>query len=119
LKIAFAHGGGAFPGAFARMRHAFEVRPDLMAVQNPHDPEKYLKRIYVDSLVHDEKTLNFLLQVYGADRMALGSDYPFPLGEEKPGEMLEGLRTLDPATKKRLFSGTALEWLGMKEEDFL
>src|SRR5262249_32628633 len=84
LRIGFAHGGGAFPATIGRIAHGFEARPDLCAVVNDVSPRAYLKRIYLDSLVHDPLMLRHLVDLMGADRLALGSDYPFPLGEAKP-----------------------------------
>jgi len=111
LRIAFAHGGGAFAGTFGRIEHGFHARPDLVAVDNPHPPSAYLKRIYVDSLVHDARAFRLVLDLFGAERVALGSDYPFPLGESPPGALIDALGL--PATvRDRLRSGTALEWLG-------
>jgi aminocarboxymuconate-semialdehyde decarboxylase len=111
LRIAFAHGGGAFPGTLGRIEHGFQARPDLVAVDNPHPPSAYLKRIYLDSLVHDARALRLVLDLFGADRVALGSDYPFPLGEPRPGALIDSLG-LPAAARDRLRSGTALEWLG-------
>lgn len=111
LRIAFAHGGGAFAGTFGRIEHGFHARPDLVAVDNPHPPSNYLKRIYVDSLVHDASALRLLLDVFGYERIAIGSDYPFPLGEDRPGALVESMR-FPPAVLDRLRAGTALEWLG-------
>jgi aminocarboxymuconate-semialdehyde decarboxylase len=111
LRIAFAHGGGAFPGTLGRIQHGFEARPDLCAVDNPYPPTKYLKRIYVDSLVHDARALRLVLDTLGAERVALGSDYPFALGESPPGALIESMG-LPEDVLQRLRSGTALEWLG-------
>jgi len=111
LRIAFAHGGGAFPGTLGRIERGFQARPDVVAVDNPHPPSRYLKRIYVDSLVHDASALRFVLGVFGPERIALGSDYPFPLGEERPGSLIDSLH-LQANVRERLRSGTALEWLG-------
>lgn len=111
LRIAFAHGGGAFPGTLGRIEQGFRARPDLVAVDNPRPPGAYLDRIYVDSLVHDARALRLLLEIFGAERIALGSDYPFPLGEARPGALIDSLG-LPPAARERLRSGTALEWLG-------
>lgn len=112
LRIAFAHGGGAFPGTFGRIAHGFDVRPDLCAVDNAVPPREYLRRIYVDSLVNDPLTLRYLIDRMGAERIALGSDYPFPLGEAHPGALIESCG-LPEATRARLLHGTALEWLGL------
>ncbi len=112
LRICFAHGGGAFPSTVGRIQHGFDVRPDLCAVDNTVGPRDYLKGIYFDSLVHDKKVLDYLIDLAGADRVALGSDYPFPLGEAVPGEMIEG--GYDENTKVMLLHGAALNWLNIK-----
>jgi len=123
LRVAFAHGGGAFPFTIGRIEHAFHVRPDLVSTENKTNPRKYLARFYhreviparfyVDSLVHDAGALRMLLNLFGARRVALGSDYPFPLGEAHPGELIQSMKELSAKDKSRLFSGTAREFLGM------
>ncbi len=119
LRVAFAHGGGAFPGTLGRIEHGFNVRPDLCAVDNDEPPRAYLGRFYLDSLVHDAQLLQYLINLIGAHRIALGSDYPFPLGEARPGALIEAMPQLDHATRMRLLRGTALEWLGLNENEFL
>ena len=117
LRVAFAHGGGAFPFTIGRVEHAFHVRPDLCATDNKISPRKYLAHgdapahFYVDSLVHDADALRLLLKLFGVERVALGSDYPFPLGETHPGELIES--TLSSAEQTRVLSGTAHEFLGL------
>jgi aminocarboxymuconate-semialdehyde decarboxylase len=118
LRIAFAHGGGAFPATIGRIDHAHRARPDLVAQQEPLSPRRYLQRFYVDSLVHDPGMLRYLVGLLGAERIALGSDYPFPLGETVPGELIEGLAELTAAQRQRLLAGTALEFLGLSEDRF-
>src|SRR5262249_52477141 len=109
----FAHGGGAFPGTIGRIEHGFRVRPDLCAVDNPRGPREYIGRIYVDSLVHDANALRNLIHQMGANRVALGSDYPFPLGEAEPGKLIESMADLLAETKNQLLSGTAREFLNL------
>ena len=124
LRVAFAHGGGAFPFTIGRIEHGFNVRPDLVAIDNQINPRSYLARInerggaaparfYVDSLVHDADALRLLLKLFGADRIALGSDYPFPLGEAHPGELIESMPDFSPEEKARLLSGSAREFLAL------
>ena len=67
-------------------------------------------RFYVDSLVHDADALTLLLRFFGAQRVALGSDYPLPLGEAKPGQVIESMK-VSAKEKARLLSGTAGEFL--------
>ena len=113
LRVAFAHGGGSFPATIGRIEHGFRVRPDLCAVDNPVNPRSYLGRFYLDSLVHDPVMLRYLLELVGEDRVALGSDYPFPLGEHVPGSMIEAMTDLSDGTKQKLLSANALAWLGV------
>ncbi|WP_163833670.1 amidohydrolase family protein [Spartinivicinus ruber] len=117
LRVAFAHGGGAFPATIGRIEHGFKVRPDLCAVDNSVNPRQYLDKIYVDSLVHDPMMFEYLLKLMGADQIALGSDYPFPLGELEPGQLIKQM-DLPAATQARLLHGTALEWLNLSAERF-
>ena len=118
LRLAFAHGGGAFPGTIGRIEHGFEARPDLCAVATRTPPRAQARRIYVDSLVHDAEALRGLLRLFGPDRVALGSDYPFPLGEAAPGGLIRSMDDLDAATRARLLGGTALEFLGRDASEF-
>jgi aminocarboxymuconate-semialdehyde decarboxylase len=113
LRIAFAHGGGAFAGTFGRIEAGFRCRPDLVAVDNPRGPRDYLGRFYLDSLVHDAEALRGLIRLVGAPRVALGTDYPFPLGEQEPGRLIESLPELNAAARERLLGGTAREFLGI------
>jgi aminocarboxymuconate-semialdehyde decarboxylase len=118
LRVAFSHGGGAFPGTIGRIEHGFHVRPDLVAIDNKTNPRKYLAndgrpaRFYVDSLVHDAEALKMLIKLFGAQRIALGSDYPFPLGEAKPGQLIE-LMELPAKQKAQMLSETARDFLGL------
>jgi len=118
LRVAFAHGGGAFPVTSGRIQHGYNVRPDLCAVDNQVDPANYLGRFWVDSLVHDADTLDFLLNKIGSDRIALGTDYPFPLGELEPGELIESM-SLSSEQRDKLLFRNALEWLGLSINLFL
>src|SRR6185295_9992712 len=92
LRVAFAHGGGSFPFTIGRIEHGFNVRPDLTAVDNKINPRSYIGRFWVDSVVHDEKAREYLIGVMGADKICLGSDYPFPLGEQQPGKLIEKMK---------------------------
>ena len=112
LRFAFAHGGGSFSATIGRIQHGFDVRPDLCAVDNKKDPIEYLNKFWVDSLVHDSDSLNFLIQKMGDKKITLGSDYPFPLGEERPGKLIESSK-LSNQTKDNLLYKNALDWLDL------
>jgi aminocarboxymuconate-semialdehyde decarboxylase len=117
LRVCFAHGGGSFIGTLGRIEHGFEARPDLVAVNGAKKPSDYLSRIFVDALVHDEHALRHLIDRLGADRVAMGSDYPFPLGEASPGALIKKMR-LPSHSEEQLLQGTALRWLGMQKHEF-
>lgn len=113
LRIAFAHGGGSFPYTLGRIEHGFNVRPDLVQIDNKINPRDYLRKFWIDSLVHDSSAFHFLLQSIGENKICLGSDYPFPLGEHHPGELIESLQ-LAKETEEKLLYKNALEWLNLK-----
>lgn len=117
LRVAFAHGGGAFPGIIGRLEHGFNVRPDIVATANQRNPREYIGRFFVDSLVHEPAMLTYMLGLFGSDRIALGSDYPFPLGEHHPGKMIESMQ-LDSKATADLLADSALEWLALNRRDF-
>lgn len=117
LKVCLAHGGGSFPYTIGRIEHGFNMRPDLVATDNPHNPRKYLSQLFFDSWVADSRALQYLLDTVGVSRVMLGTDYPFPLGEQEPGAGIKALQ-LPEAEQARLYHGTALEWLGLPKSRF-
>jgi aminocarboxymuconate-semialdehyde decarboxylase len=112
LRLAFAHGGGSFPLTIGRIEHGFNVRPDLVAIHNPNNPRNYIGKFWIDSLVHDPKAMQYIIDVMGEDKICLGSDYPFPLGEHRPGKLIDQM-DISNELKEKLFSRNAFEWLGM------
>ncbi len=118
LRVNFAHGGGSFPATIGRIEHGFNVRPDLVAIDNPVNPRAYLGRFWLDSLVHDPVMLRYVVDLIGDDRIMLGSDYPFPLGELQPGTLIESMEDFSPERKARLLGENALAWLNISKERF-
>jgi len=82
LKIVAAHGGGYLPTAIGRSDHAWEVRPEARGCRSR--PSSYLNQIWYDTVVHDGPALRHLIEAVGADRVVLGSDYPFDMGLDDP-----------------------------------
>lgn len=139
LRVLYAHGGGAFPALIGRLEHGAYCRPDLFKDASPVNPYDTIKRcgVYTDSLVHDRAVLGMLVELMGAERIAMGSDYPYPLGEIDPfdgrtlldpkgnkcpyaavkgiypGYAIEHLEGITDAQRARMLSGTAKEWLGV------
>ncbi|GAA4327370.1 amidohydrolase family protein [Flaviaesturariibacter amylovorans] len=112
LRIAFAHGGGSFPYTLGRIEHGYAVRPDLVQVDNTVNPRDYLGRFWVDSLVHDARTFQYLRDTMTDEKICVGSDYPFPLGEHRPGALVEELQ-LHPAVRDGFLHRNALDWLNL------
>jgi len=119
LKVAFAHGAGSFPGTIGRIEHGFNCRPDLCAIDNEINPREYCKKIYVDSLVHDERALQLLLDTFPTENIMLGTDYPFPLGELEPGKLIESMTDLEMESKAKLLGENAMKFLGRRMEDYI
>lgn len=119
LRVNFAHGGGSFPSTIGRIEHGFNVRPDLVAIDNAVNPRDYLGRFYVDSIVHDPVMLRHLVDLMGEDRITLGSDYPFPLGELVPGTLIASMEDFSEERKTKLLGENALHWLNVPRERFI
>ncbi len=117
LKVMFAHAGGSFLPTLGRIQHGYDCRPDLVAIDNRVPPKNYLGRFWIDSVTHDSLMLEYLLKMLPANRIALGSDYPFPLGDLEIGRFIEEMN-LPIGTLEAIFHGAALEWLGMTIQDF-
>jgi aminocarboxymuconate-semialdehyde decarboxylase len=119
LRVAFAHGGGSFPATVGAHRAWLRSCVPTSARWTTRWPRRiYLGRFWIDSLVHDPVILQYLVDLVGADKVALGTDYPFPLGELEPGSLIRGMAWPD-ARKEMLLSGAALGWLGMQRQQFL
>ena len=114
LRICFAHGGGSFAYLLGRLENAWHHHP-VARGECEYPPSHYLNRFYADSAVFDQRALQFLVGTMGADRVMLGSDYPFPLGEERVGSLIRQSNLPQP-TKTKLLSGNAIRFLGLEAE---
>ena len=114
LRICFAHGGGSFAFLLGRLENAWQHHPVAHGVcELP--PSQYLNRFYVDSAVFDERALQFLVGTMGAERVMLGSDYPFPLGEHRVGTLIRSSH-LTAQAKAQLLGENAREFLGLRSD---
>ena len=115
LRLCFAHGGGSFAFLLGRLDNAWHHHP-VARGKSEHPPTHYVSRFYVDSAVFDHRSLQLLVDVMGTDRVVLGSDYPFPLGEERVGALVRNSR-LTPEVKAKLLGGNASKFLGLQMEE--
>jgi Predicted metal-dependent hydrolase of the TIM-barrel fold len=118
LRVAFAHGGGSFPFTIGRIEHGFNVRPDLCAIDNKNNPRDYLGKFWIDALVHDPMALRYVTEVIGQDKICMGSDYPFPLGEHHPGKLIESMTDFSTELKNKMLFENALNWMDLKASHF-
>ncbi|MBO1764916.1 amidohydrolase family protein, partial [Escherichia coli] len=112
LRICFAHGGGGFAFLLGRVDNAWRHR-DIVREDCPQLPSSYVKRFYVDSAVFDPRALQLLVDVMGADRVMLGSDAPFPLGEQDIGSGVLGHAALADADKQKICADNARAFFGI------
>ena len=112
LRICFAHGGGSFVAQLGRADNAWHRR-DLVRADCPKPPSTYVERFYVDSAVFSDEALRLLVAVMGYDRILLGSDAPFLLGEERPGAVVATSVHLDQIQKRAILGENAFEFFGL------
>ena len=113
LKICFAHGGGNFAAQIGRVDNAWHRR-DIVRADCPNPPSSYADRFSVDSAVFSDEALRLLVSVMGEDRILMGSDYPFPLGEIEPGRLIDTSTHLSDAAKQKLLSGNAASFFSLE-----
>jgi len=118
LRVCYSHAGGSFFGTIGRIEHGFNCRPDLVAVDNNHNPRKYIGKFWVDSITHDAKALQFILDHQGSSKICLGSDYPFPLGDLEIGKYITEMGLSD-ADVENIFCNSTLDWLKLDKSQFL
>ena len=112
LKLCFAHGGGSFAFLLGRVDNAWRER-DIVREDCPHLPSSYVDRFSVDSAVFDTRALQLLVDVMGDERVLLGSDYPYPLGEKHVGSLIERHPTLGEHAKRRMLGENAAGFFGL------
>ena len=112
LKFVAAHGGGYLGHYPARMDHAYRVRPECHDyIKRP--PSYYMKKIYYDTMVFGETQLEHLVNLWGADHVVIGTDYPYDMGYYKPVEFVSGAK-LTRDQKEQIVGGNAAKLLGLK-----
>jgi aminocarboxymuconate-semialdehyde decarboxylase len=112
LKLCFAHGGGSFPYLLGRVDNAWRHR-DIVREDCPQLPSSYVERFYVDGAVFSADALSFLVKTMGEDRVMLGSDYPFPLGEQQVGKLIGSDAHLPSRVRAKLLHANATAFFGL------
>jgi aminocarboxymuconate-semialdehyde decarboxylase len=114
LRLCFAHGGGNFAAQLGRVDNAWHRR-DLIRADCPNPPSTYVDRFSVDSAVFSDDALRLLVAVMGIDRVMLGSDAPFPLGEEQPGRLVETSSHLSDDDRSAILGDNAVRFFGLSD----
>lgn len=104
LRLVAAHGGGYLPTAIGRSDHAWRVRPEAHGCVDA--PSSYLRRLWFDTVVHDPAGLRHLIEVVGAERVLLGSDFPFDMGPDDPVGFVRSAR-LEEQVEAAVLGGNA------------
>ena len=117
VRFNFSHASGSFLATLGRVEHGFNCRPDLVAIDNPINPREYLGKFWVDSITHDARLLQYVIELQGSKRICLGSDYPFPLGDLEIGQYINEMGISEEIVQD-IFCNATLEWLNIKAEDF-
>src|SRR5437867_2108383 len=112
LKIVLPHAGGYLAHYWARMDHAWRARPDCRTVIKKK-PSSYLEKFYFDTITFDRTMLKNMIERYGAERVVLGTDYPYDMGMEQPVDFIDGVKGLSSKDKARIMGGNAARLLGI------
>lgn len=112
LKLCVAHGGGFLPTYAGRMEHAYHARSDCRChIHKP--PSEYLRRLYFDTVVFDPKQLAFMVEQYGADKIVMGTDYPYDMAEADPVAFVNSVEGLTESDIGAILGGNALRLLNL------
>ncbi|HEX2829308.1 MAG TPA: amidohydrolase family protein [Burkholderiales bacterium] len=111
MKMLLAHGGGFLPYQIGRFEHGHKVRPDTAAVTKSR-PFEMFKQFYFDALTHDPLAIRHLIDRVGSERVVLGTDSPFDMGEEQPVERLEAVPGLTQKEREDVCYRSALALFG-------
>jgi len=112
LKVCAVHGGGFIPFQIGRLDRGYRAKPELAAKEASRLPSDYLQMLYVDTVVHDPRVLRFLIDIMGADRILVGTDYPFEMGDDDPVALIDSVPGLEPAHRDAILFGNARTLLG-------
>ena len=111
LEVCLPHAGGIFPYVVGRLDHGGKVRPEM--ARRDKGALDYLRRFHYDTISHSDSALAYLIDLVGADRVMLGSDYCFDMGYERPVDVVTSHPGIDQAARAQILSGNARKLLGL------
>jgi aminocarboxymuconate-semialdehyde decarboxylase len=113
LEVMLPHAGGAFPWVTGRMDHGTRVRPELAHMKRV--PSRYLRRFTYDTIIHSAQLMSYLVDLVGADRIMLGSDYCFDMGYTRPVKVVEQIPGITAKDRGHILGGTAARLLRLAQ----
>ena len=111
LRLCLSHGGGLLAFNIWRLDHSYGLRPDLKKIV-PRKPSEYLAKLYFDTIVHSVAALQYVIQVVGAERVVIGTDYPMAMGDFKPVRKIQQLN-LSEAERGQILGANAARALNL------
>jgi aminocarboxymuconate-semialdehyde decarboxylase len=115
IALVLLHGGGYLPFYASRSDHTWKVRPEARVNIPDHPPSHYMRQLYFDTMVFQPLYLRHLVEVVGADRVMLGTDFPFDMGEEDPLALIDAVDGLGDAERAAIAGGTAVRVFGLED----
>ena len=112
LRVLLVHGGGCVPYQFGRLARGRVASPPAARGAAKLDLDRYADNLYYDTILHDDAALRYLISRVSAHRVALGSDYPFPLRDADPVLTVQK-QEMSEALERAVCWGTGAELLGL------
>lgn len=118
LRFMMSHAGGSFIPTIGRIEHGYNCRPDLVQIDNKRNPREYIGKFWIDCITHDLDFLKYILTQLDSEKICLGTDYPFPLGDLEMGRFIEE-SDIPQKDIENIFSNSTLSWLKLDKEQFI
>jgi aminocarboxymuconate-semialdehyde decarboxylase len=112
MDVCLPHAGGAFPYLVGRLDRGRNMRKELEHMEK--SPFEYIRRFHYDTVAHSDDALEYLINIAGADRVMLGSDYCFDMGYERPVEIVTNHPKIDDEARAMILGGNARKLIGME-----
>lgn len=113
LRLCVVHGGGFVPFQIGRLDRSYHQIPNIAAQKISRSPSSYLDQVLVDTIVHDPSALRFAIDRMGVSHTVMGTDYPFPMGDDDPAGTVEAVDGLTEGERSLILGGNAATALGL------
>ncbi|MDH3261319.1 MAG: amidohydrolase [Acidimicrobiia bacterium] len=113
LKLVLLHGGGYLPFYSSRADHTWKVRPETRVKIPDHSPSYYMKRLFYDTMVFQPLYLRHLIEIVGFDRVMIGTDFPFDMGEDDPVALVDSVEGLTEDQRVAIKGANAIGVFGL------